>query len=208
MADLLPEEQITKQAYDKHGHVWAKKYGDDKFYRREFSKFKELLPEGNILEIGSGSGRDAKVLVNLGYKYTGTDISESLLKIARKYLPGQIFLKQSVYALSFKNKFDGFWCTATLLHIPKNRVDEALVAIRSVVKDGAIGFITLKGGEGSEVEKYEIEKGVVLERFYQYWDKDEFIKTLAKSGFRVIDYEYRPESKRQKWLCFFVKADK
>lgn len=208
MTKLLPEEQITKQAYDKYGYVWAKKYGIDPFNTEMYQKYNKLLPRGRVIEIGSGLGKDAEGLIKLGYEYIGVDISETLIKIAKKREPSATFYKRSVYNLPFKEKFDGFWCTATLLHVPKARINEALQSIKSVVKSGAIGYITIKGGEGSEVEEYEIEKGVTLKRFYQYWTKDEFTRTLATNGFKVVYYDFVPANERQKWHRFLVKLDK
>ena len=70
---------------------------------------------------------------------------------------------------------------------------------------GAIGFTTVKDGEGSEIEDYEIEKGCILKRFYQYWSREDFEKLLREAGFEILDYNYRPENNRQRWHCFFVK---
>jgi SAM-dependent methyltransferase len=207
MTQLLPEEEVTKQTYDKYAAVWAKKYGDSGFYEKEFIKFHQLLPAGRVIDIGSGSGRDAEALIGLGYDYTGTDISGELLKIARKRMPRYKFIEQSVYELDFPDKFDGFWCTATLLHIPRQRTDEALQKIKSILRPGAIGFITIKDGKGEELEGFEIEPGAVLKRFYTYWSKEGFAKKLEDNGFKVLDYKYRPENNRQLWHCYFVRLN-
>lgn len=46
------------------------------------------MPAGKILEVGSGGGRDAKDLIEMGYEYIGIDISKGLLEEAKKYLEG------------------------------------------------------------------------------------------------------------------------
>lgn len=201
---LAEEEEITKKSYDKHGHAWARKYQDEEFYREEYAKFKTFLPAGRVIDIGCGAGRDAKALIELGYEYTGVDISDTLLDICKLKLPRAKFLKKSVYDLSFASKFDGFWCTAVLLHIPRDRIDEAMTGIKSVLKSGSVGFLTLKDGEGDELEDFEIE-GKKLTRFYTYWSKNDFEEVLKRHDFKVIEYNYRPVNSRQHWHCFFVR---
>src|SRR3990167_6131265 len=98
---LTLEEQESLNSYNKYGKQWAASHLDFGFWALELKRFKKYLPNGKVLEIGSGGGRDAKELIKTGYKYTGTDISEELLEAAKKYNPGAKFLLKSVYDLSF-----------------------------------------------------------------------------------------------------------
>ena len=139
--ELTPEEISTKENYDKHAEGWARWWERDKgsnIVSKETSKFKELLPKGRILEIGSGLGQAAGWFVANGYDYLGTDISSGMLEQARKNNPGIRFDEISVYDLNFDEPFDGFWCSAVLLHIPKNRLNEALSAIHKNIKEGCL----------------------------------------------------------------------
>lgn len=171
---LRQEEVATTQTYDQTAATWSGVHNSKGFWKREMENFHRLLPDGDILEIGSGGGRDARELVELGYGYVGTDISTGLIEIARQNLPNGTFYSQSVYDLDFEGrKFDGFWASAVLLHIPKDCMNEALQGIKSVVVTKAIGFISLKDGIGEKVEKDEID-GEQLERFFSYWQREEF----------------------------------
>jgi SAM-dependent methyltransferase len=153
MAELLPDEQVTKSTYDALATQWAGEHSTQGFWLDEMRRYHEQLPGGKILEIGAGGARDAKELVKLGYDYVGTDVSTGLLEIARNELPGYPFFEQSVYDLDFDGEqFDGFWASAVLLHIPKSRIDEALSRIKSVVRARAIGFISIKDGTGERRE--------------------------------------------------------
>lgn len=208
MSDLLPEEQATVETYNKVAKIWSTKHHQHGFWEQEMRRFKELLPSGKILDVGSGGARDAHDLIALGYQYTGTDISDSLLTIARKELPNQKFYKQSVYKLSFPAdvKFDGFWCSATLLHIPKRRIKEALASIKTVIKPGATGFISIKDGKGERLEEESWENGGVHKRFFSYWSREDFTRVLEANSYGVVDYIYRPMSEKTKWHSFFVKT--
>jgi ubiquinone/menaquinone biosynthesis C-methylase UbiE len=206
MPDLSNDEEITKASYDADAENWAKYFDSHGGWPEELAKFKELLPSGKILDIGAGTGRDAKDLIKLGYEYTGADVSEELLKIARKRLPGQKFIHQSVYELDFPDKFDGFWASAILLHVPKSRIDEALQKIKSVTRPGAIGFISVKDGAGEQLTEHRFrDKEENLKRMFVYWSKGDFENVLNKNGFKVLDYTYRPISEKTKWHIYIVK---
>lgn len=183
------------------------KHNNKNFWAAELKRFHELIPSGKILEIGTGGSRDAKELIKLGYGYIGTDISSQLLKQVRMELPSQELYLQSVYELSFPGlpKFDGFWASKVLLHIPKSRIDEVLQRIKTVVRPGGGGFISLKdgNGEGLEIESWGNKKE--HKRFFSYWSKEEFAKALNRNQFTVVDYIYRPDSQKTRWHCFFVE---
>jgi SAM-dependent methyltransferase len=206
MTDLTPEEEITRLTYDKFAAAWAAKHANGDYWVKEFKKFKKLLPAGSILDVGCGFGRDSVELIKLGYSCVGVDISEELLKDARRRVPTGKFYKQSIYDLDLPDKFDGFWAAATLLHIPRTRINKALQSIRSVMNPGAIGFIAVKDGEGEEMEKYEIDADLVMERFYVYWREADFAEVLESNSLEVVDYIYYPENPRKLWHCFFVKV--
>ena len=133
-----------------------------------------------------------------------------MLEAAQKKLPDQKFYKQSVYDLSFpeKPKFDGFWASKVLLHLPKSRLDEALSSIKSVIKHGAIGFISMIDGEGEGLELETWDDSSQHKRYFAYYSKEEFEETLRRNGYKLIDYSYLPETKRLKWHCFFVQLSK
>lgn len=205
LSNLTPEEQITLNTYDTLAEDWSNISHLEHFWEAEMIAFSSYLPKGSILEIGAGSGKDAKELIALGYEYTGTDISESFLTIARKENPSAPFLHQSVYDLSFpKNSFDGFWASAVLLHIPKARIDEALERILSSMKPGAIGFISLKQGDNDRVVK-ETRNNQLYERFFAFWQYDEFEEVLKKHRITVLEAGTR-FSHPTTWLTYIVRC--
>lgn len=165
------------------------------------AEFHNYLPKGKILEIGSGVGKDAEALTELGYDYIGIDPSVGLLKIAQERNPNGQFIQKSVEELepSF-GQFDGFWAAAVLLHIPKEEMLDSLLCISSVLKDGGIGVITLKEGIGEEVDKG-------TNRFYSYFTQPEFSNYLIAANFEILEVERR-EEKDDNWLVFYVKMNK
>lgn len=194
----------TVKYYDENADEWALAHraNDPSLYWEDkMKRFNELLPRGKILEIGSGSGKDASYLIKFGYKYTGTDASKGLLSIASAKNPNATFKNIPVQQLSDKfspNTFDGFWTTATLLHVPKDQIDLALKNIHKVVKDGGIGFITIKEGKGER----EDETG----RLFSYYTRQEFSQILKSNGFEVLEFDRKPVTEKTIWLIYFVRV--
>lgn len=200
---LTREEQETLGSYNKYGEQWAESHLDFDFWAPELERFKKYLPSGKILEIGSGGGRDARELIKKGYNYIGTDISEGLLKAAKKYNPGAKFLLKSVYDLDFpENSFDGFWACAVLLHIPKNRIDKALKQIHRIVRLGGTGFVSVKKGRG---ERATVEQPPDGKRFFSYYSLEQFQEVLLRNDFEILYSKERKKTKKTTWLIYFVR---
>ncbi len=195
-------EKSTVDYYDREGEAWVSTHGGnegDSYWRVEMEKFHQLLPCGKVLEIGSGAGKDAAALIKMGYDYVGTDASEGLIKIAQKRNPGVRFEHVGVCQLNFpQHEFDGFWTAATLLHIPKDRIDEALEKIKTQVKAGGIGFISMKQGQGEKVDE---KTG----RWFAYYSQDEFTEVLERNGYSVVKKATR-QGEKDVWLCFWVRT--
>ena len=74
-----------------------------------FDYFYSHLPkEGLILDLGSGTGLPyAKLFINKGFKVLGVDLSENMVKLAKKNVPQGNFIHLSMTELDYKDKFDG-----------------------------------------------------------------------------------------------------
>ena len=209
---LTPEEKLTVATYDTNAQAWIKKHSTPGIWDKEMAIFKKLLPKGEILEIGAGGGRDAKELIALGYDYAGVDVSRGLLVEAQKLNPQAQFFHQSIYELDFlKYSFDGFWTAATLLHIPKSRINEALKKIHAIVRPNGIGFISVKQGRGEKIELDEPQLPGERKRLFSYYSQDEFRKILIQNGYQIIKSYLSsiiPMSQGTTWLIYFVKVVK
>jgi SAM-dependent methyltransferase len=193
----------TIDYYNKHAEKWLENHTFNKqsFRGKLVNEFKKLLSKGKILEIGCGPGIDAKLLINDGFEYVGIDASKESINLAKKLNFGGEFIEMLVENLKFpKNNFDGFWSSATLLHIPKNKIEKVLNNIRKVCKVGAIGLITLKRGTNEGEEK---ETG----RWFAFYEKNEFEKLLIKTGMKTMTFKVFKDGRDGKpdWLIFLVK---
>jgi SAM-dependent methyltransferase len=204
---LSPDEETTLRAYQSSAEPWAKAHNTADFWAEELAEFHQALPTGRVLEVGCGGGRDAQLLISMGYDYIGTDPVPELIEIAQAENPSGQFVVRSVYDLALLNPmpYDGFWACAVLLHIPRARINEALQEIRSVVRVGGIGFISLKEGDGQSVIE-EGEAGQSIRRLFTFWQLNEFVQTLEANGFRTVTKNRKPVSEKTTWLNYIVRA--
>lgn len=202
--NLSPEELITQASYVRLAATRNIDKDDMEFLRPEFEEFKKLLPKGKILDLGCGAGRDALLFAaDSNYKYIGVDLSFEMVQQARILAPGSDFRQMSMYNLDFATQtFDGFWAATSLLHIPKNKIDSVLSELKRVLKPKAIGFISLKYGEGEEM----VTRGEDV-RFFAFYTESEMEQCLIRNGFKVLDAKVstNPKSGTQKWLTLFVE---
>ncbi len=194
------KEVQTIEWYDRNAALWAsqrKILTEPSFWDEEYIQFKHS--KGKLLEIGSGSGREAIEFIRLGYEYTGIDVSKELLKIAQSTEPQGHFFHSSVYDLPFKEKtFDALSSWALLPHIPKERIGSALSSIKRVLKPNAILFFAMREGEG---ESRESETG----RWFSYYSQQEFESILEKQGFQIEKKHRKISRPNLVWLTYFAR---
>lgn len=210
--DLSEAEKHTIEEYDRLAEERAAQYSSTRYWARQYQHFKELLPiSAHIIDIGCGDGRDAVVFTDMGLQYTGIDLSDGMLAIARsKNLQGCTFLKRNLYKTELPdNSFTGFWATSSLVHVPKSRIDKGLQEIKRITKDGGIGFIAMKQGEGEHTVPSTLAKDNRVWTFYQ---ADEFAEALERNGYNILAYETYTYEKAPPfgttWILYWIKVTK
>lgn len=199
---ITKEEQLTIDYYDKNAHTWVEKHHGGGMFDNDMDELFELVPRGKVLEVGVGSGGDAKRLLNYYGEdnYVGIEPARGLLKIAQHAIPLGKFFQKTIYDMDFpKGAFDAFWVCAMLIHVPKNKLSGALLKIRGVVKKGAYGFISVMEGD---MDMEESRPG----RYYSLWSKEEFDSELASAGFRIVKFKRIVPEKGSPWFAYILKA--
>ncbi len=158
---------------------------------------------GHIVELGCGTGRDMAWFELQGSSITGIDLSMGMLKYAREQVRGPL-LSMNMRYLGFCNScFDGAWCCASLLHLPKADAALALQEIRRVLKIGAMLVLSVQEGNGEEWEQSYVPG---VKRFFARYQADEMKDILSRSGFSVNNTDSSHGNSRA-WLSFVCIAD-
>jgi ubiquinone/menaquinone biosynthesis C-methylase UbiE len=179
--------------------------------------FASLVRGQKLLDLGCGPGIDSYWLQELGFKVTGLDYSEEMLKAAQiigrnkskpTFLVGDMHQLKSLFAA---NEFDGVWASASLLHIQKDEIGTVLEGINDICKPGAPVYISLKAGEGTETLS-EDKYGKPMLREFTFWSKEGFEEVARNSGLVVQEYydseSTTPISPETKWHVFIFKVEK
>lgn len=110
----------------------------------------EKLPKGGrVLDLGTGSGRDAKWMVERGFKTTAIDSSLNMCKEASNYAGiavRHLDVLSKDFTAFYRDFFDGVWACASLLHLSPLELPEALLNVYMALKEGGILFLSFKKG--------------------------------------------------------------
>lgn len=109
-------------------------------------RFAALLPAGaRVLDLGCGSGRDARWFVDRGFEVTATDGSPELAAIAERVagIPVRVELFSE---LSDAETYDGVWACSSILHLPKMELADAMRRIERALVLGGVLYTSFKFG--------------------------------------------------------------
>ena len=103
----------------------------------------------SVLEIGCGPGTEGLGFVRSGIHYTGVDLSEENVRLARA--KGLDTSTASCRDLPFPDHaFSAIWTMSTLLHIPNSDIDTVLAELVRVAGEGAPIGVGLWSGDDEE----------------------------------------------------------
>lgn len=111
-----------------------------------YAPFLELLPAGaHVLDAGCGSGRDSLFFLQKGFRVTAFDASAAMVHLASR-LTGLPVVQCTFAEIDFPPEFDAIWACASLLHIARAEMDQAISRLSRLLKPGGILFASFKSG--------------------------------------------------------------
>lgn len=164
---------------------------------RAFSFISSKNPR--VVEIGCGNGRDAAIILKYTKNYLGFDISEGMIKLARKSNPSGSFIVADVENYDFEKNIDIVFTFASLLHSPRESVKTIFERIYSALNPGGIVAILLKQAPYEAIPK---EDAFGWRMFYYYEPKD--ILELAGDSFTQVSLEQQP-SGNTSWFSMILR---
>ena len=163
-------------------------------------RFLKNIPEhGRILDFGCGSGRDTKFFKDMGYEVDAIDGSSELAKKATEYSGVEVRC-MDFFDLSEKDRYDGIWACASLLHVEKNRLAEIIGILRDALVPGGVLYMSFKYGDFA---------GVRDERCFLDLNEASLDEIIAEvTGIEVVDQWFSQDVRRGKdvdWLNEIVR---
>ena len=156
----------TIQSYDDHAATFAERYASANPMQLH-DLLRRWLPAGcRVLEIGSGTGRDAVWLAEDGYSVVATDASANMLAAAKSSLHGGSFvdhtkgtchyppyvgLLQATFPLPadaplLQEKFDAVLALAVVMHLQDQDLFEFAYQVRQLLNPGGTAIISISDG--------------------------------------------------------------
>jgi ubiquinone/menaquinone biosynthesis C-methylase UbiE len=163
---------------------------------------KKLPPNGKILEIGCGNGKDTEYLIEKDLSVIATDISSGMLSEAIKRVPAGDFIQMDMRNLSFPNEsFDWVTANGCIYHVSKADFKGVLKEIFRVLKpDGPVSFnFKIGKGEGLEQNPVSFKGGP---RYFSYYTIREMIFLLVEAGFILDGFEEYPEEVLEERIAY------
>jgi SAM-dependent methyltransferase len=129
--------------YAELARVYHEMYQSIFDYGKEFRIYDGLLRKygcRSVLEIGCGSGELSPYFREADYGYAGLDLSDDMLRIARREHPGAEFIQGDMRRFSLGRAFDSVLITGrSFSHLITNKdVLNALKSVHAVLKDKGV----------------------------------------------------------------------
>jgi ubiquinone/menaquinone biosynthesis C-methylase UbiE len=205
-------KQKIKKAYD----IASKEYANKCFfelYEKPLDRklydlfFERTVNKGLVLEIGCGPGEIANYLKMKGMEVIGIDISDKMIEQAKKLNPFIDFRVGDVFHLDIKDKsVAGVAAPYLIVNFEWNDLTRAFKEIHRVLIKQGLFFLSFHAGkEEIEIKDFFVKGNTIP---YTFFDSDEVVGILVKSGFRIIEYMNRMPYEGEVTKRTFVFAEK
>ena len=190
----------TLKYYNENAQSFASGTVSVKFTEVQDKFLEKLNPDAYILDFGCGAGRDTKYFLSRGYQIDAIDGSEQLCRIASKYTG--IKVRQMLFQeLDEKEKYDGIWACASILHLPKKQLREVLENMYAALKSEGWIYTSFKYG------KFEGERNG---RYFTDFTTDTFKEFIHDMhGLKIEEHwitgDVRPGRGEEKWLNLLLQ---
>ncbi len=164
-----------------------------------------LGPAARVLDLGCGPGRDMAWMEAQGIAVTGVDLSAGMLAQARTVVRGELRQMDMCHLDLPDGHFDGVWCCASLLHVPKARARLALAEMRRVLIPTGMLYLGIQEGAGEAWESGGPFGDV--ERLFARYTPDEADALLRDAGFNIIE-RGRGDAGTRHWLNVLANVNR
>lgn len=152
-----------------------------------------------VLEIGSGGGRDARLLEELGLRVRRTDVTPTFVALLREQGLTADLLDPLVDDLSSpEGPYDAVWANASLLHVARADLPIVLSRLAAVTRESGVLRASFKEGDG---EGWATHGSIRRARHFTYWRRAELADVLADAGWAPAEVRAGvPGSRGETWL--------
>jgi SAM-dependent methyltransferase len=200
VTEILRETRATYTAHALTYAAMTRSYQPFPGLQDEIASFVAGVVEGMILDVGTGSGRDAAWAASLGRVVVLADASMGMLRHATTHTAAAAAVCCDVLTLPFRDEvFAGIIASGVLVHLPKSRVRKALREIYRILRGGGRGLISMKRGHG---EGWHQTEDFPARRWFAFYQPDELTSACVDAGLTVLSVDL---SHRRDWFTARVE---
>lgn len=140
-------KQLINKTKDDYNRIAPQFDSTRKYNWRDIAKIIETLDVkkgSKILDLGCGGGRLYEILEKHNISYTGVDISDKLISIAKKKYPKVKFIVADITEFNSKEKYDYIFSIAVLHHVPSKILrDKSIQNIKNSLKNNGTAIVSV-----------------------------------------------------------------
>ena len=135
---------------------------------------------GTILDYGSGSGRDSAYFLDKGFSVDSLDGSAEMKAQAERLFGIKVKLA-SFLSLEEKDKYDGIWAQASILHLEEHDLRVALTLIERALKRDGVFYSSFRKGEEDGYENGRWYTNMTERRFLSFLPASLYVEKIWES---------------------------
>ena len=135
---------------------------------------------GTILDYGSGSGRDSAYFLDKGFSVDSVDGSAEMKAQAERLFGIKVKLA-SFLSLEEKDKYDGIWAQASILHLEEHDLRVALTLIERALKRDGVFYSSFRKGEEDGYENGRWFTNMTERRFLSFLPASLYVEKIWES---------------------------
>jgi SAM-dependent methyltransferase len=192
--------RLTVAAYDAHAAAYrdGTRLMPEPVRRAVVGFAAALEPGARVLEVGSGSGRDARALEEAGLAVRRTDVSRGFVRLLREEGYDAWLLDPLTDDLaSPEGDHDGVWASASLLHVRREDLPTVLRRLAGVTRPGGLLRMSVKEGDGA---RFSTNGHVAAPRHVTFWREGPLRDVLDAAGWEVGEVDHQVAGDGGAWL--------
>jgi SAM-dependent methyltransferase len=161
--------------------------------RQNFLALLDREHKKSLLEIGAGTGHDARFFQDQGFEVVCIDLSPAMIELCKQ--KGLTAYIMDVGDIKFpRDSFDAIYAMNSLLHLTKDEFPAVLSRIDRLLKRNGVAFVGVYGGY--DHEGIWEKDSYIPRRFYSFYTDKRLEQEVAKV-FEVLSFNrifFEPEN--------------
>jgi 2-polyprenyl-3-methyl-5-hydroxy-6-metoxy-1,4-benzoquinol methylase len=185
---IVSKTEQTIKAYNKNAKKYDSKFKEFATYKRKIIEFQDqFIHKGaRILDLGCGPGNNITTIKSLdaSCEFTGVDLSEELLDIAKTIHPTCTFIEQNICDLKTLNlgQYDTVIASFCVVHLDNKETACLIKYIAESLVEGGSLYLSFMEGKISGFESTSFSDEQI---YFNYYQRDSIVEMLEENDLQA-----------------------